>query len=265
MKDPQNNNNNINNIIPETPLTGTKVRKGGHGRGRGRTTRSTSRKRSHSTGGSPTEKTNNQNDILSILSELKNEIFQKIDSKVDDLKREFQASITNIRESIDEITSGIDLGETNQNLSNKIDCMKVNVKENTEYISSVKSQNEHNLQLVNTHIQDVEVSLATDIETLKLNIEDKLGEGNNVLAEMKEQLSNMQTNFKSERDKNRDEFKKLYDDFTTLQNTLHEQNAPENNPDPSYQNTNQNQNHNARNVRTGCDYKQRAKERGRQI
>ena len=262
LKDPQNNNK-IDNKIPETPSAVTKGRRG-RGRGRGRVTRSVSRKRpsqprAQSVDGSPTEKTASPTDILSILSELKNtkiEIFQKIDTKVDDLKEEFQSSIASIRENIDEINSDIiDLGQTQQNLANRVQDISVNVKDNTEYISSVKSQNEQQLQTVSTHIQDIEVSLATDIETLKLNIEDKLCERNDSLADMKEQLSAIQTEYEAERDKSRGEFKRLYDDFNSLQQSLKGQDTSEIKPD--YPSLNQG----IFNSKKDDEYRQRAKER----
>ena len=146
----------------------------------------------------------------------------------------------------------VDLGQNQQHLTDRVIKMHKNVDENTKYISSMKTQNEIELQTVSTHIQDIEVGLASDIETLKLNIEDKFSERNDILNDMKDQLSAIKAEYEADRDTNRGEFKKLYDDYALLKQAFDPHMS-----DPE-QTTLKQPPHNPR---VGYDSRERAKER----
>ena len=236
----ENNDDNNNNAEPDPIIPNRRGRRGGRG-GRGsRTTRSVSRRRvpqprAHSSDTiSPdiikpaTE--GNTSDILLAISNMKNEItnskneiFDKIDDKIDNLKVEFRSTVSEIKDNIENINIDITgLTENQINIQNKVESCEIKIEENTQLISSIKAQNKTDLDNVHSQVTQIENDLATDIETLKLNIEEKLVDRNDTLDQLKSQLATLKSEYDSDREQNRAEFKKLFDDYNAIQKQIGE-------------------------------------------
>ena len=236
-------NKNLNNIDNLAAINSEKeaspsVPRGRRGRRGGRTsTRSVSRRRVPQPRAHSVDTTSPDiipagvdppNDILSAILNMKNEItnskneiFGKIDDKIDNLKIDFRKTVSEMKENIDDINIDISgLTENQIKLQQKVESVSLSVNANTDYISSMKTQNDTAMENVHEHVTQIETDLATDIETLKLNIEEKLVERNDTLDTLKDQLTTLKSEYTAERDKNREEFRKLFDDYSAIRSQI---------------------------------------------
>ena len=145
------------------------------------------------------------------------------------------------------------------------DCQKM-VNQNSAQISSIKDQNTQRETEIDHHINNVEAELASDIETLKLNIESQLAEKNENMTQMREQLDQIQTERSLEKEKNRSELSKLFEDLTQLKTQFrntHQKSERTNKPPSHQQYTAHSQNDTATapNNQFSQSYRARAKER----
>ena len=170
--------------------------------------------------------------LLNMQNELKtttNTIVGKIDAKIDGLKVDFATSLTLVKDNIDCLNTDVsNLSENQTLLGNRLAECQRKVSQNAEQISSINDQNIINVNEIDEHIVKVEAELASDIETLKLNIEDKFAERNETLDTLKTQLEHIQNDRVNEQEKNRSELEKLYEDFLELKNQITKPNQNQN-------------------------------------